>query len=107
MKTLPRVDAKRAYLRRASKFVQIEKVISLPFPSNSAFDGNERNTYVEIPLQRLWPTVKPEIILMDYLFDGKHKVNESEAALIAVLLLDLQQDFRSAVKRSVLMNLLR
>lgn len=58
-------------------------------------------------LQKLWPSIKSEMILMDYLFDPKHKVNESEAALIAVLLIDLQQDFRTTIKRSILMDLLR
>lgn len=44
---------------------------------------------------------------MNYLFNPKNRVKESEAILIIVLLLDLQQDFRLAVKRSIMKFLLR
>lgn len=47
------------------------------------------------------------MILMDYLFDSAHRIKETEAILIAVLLFDLQQDFRSTVKCSMLRHLLR
>lgn len=44
---------------------------------------------------------------MDYLFDAKNHITESEAVLLIVLLLDLQEDFRYAIKRSILAFLLR
>lgn len=58
-------------------------------------------------VQMLWPNVKPEIILVDYLFDPKHKIKETEAVLIVVLLMDLQQDFRATLKRHLLKSLMR
>lgn len=47
------------------------------------------------------------MLLMNYLFNPRNQVKESEAILIIVLLLDLQQDFRLAIKQSLLRFLLR
>lgn len=44
---------------------------------------------------------------MHYLFGQKHHVKESEAMLIITLLLDLQEDFRLAIKQSTLRFLMR
>lgn len=57
--------------------------------------------------QMLWPNVKAELILVDYLFNPMHKIKESEALLITVLLMDLQQDFRATLKRRLLKSMLR
>lgn len=57
--------------------------------------------------QKLWPNIKPEIILMDYLFDSKNHINENHATLIIALLLDLQEDYRYFVKRSFLKYILK
>lgn len=58
-------------------------------------------------IQRRSPNTPAEIMLMDYLFNAKNQVNENEAVLLIALLLDLQEDFRYAIKRSILTFLLR
>lgn len=104
MKTLPKVDRSRKYLRNAYRFIKREKVnfncivnYLTEFWKEMFFDHSKV----------LWPNVKPEIILMDYLFDQSNRIKESEAVLLIILLLDLQEDFRCAVKRSIVQFLLR
>lgn len=102
MKTLPKVDRSRKYLRNAYRFIKREKVnyyykYLTEFWKEMCFDHSKV----------LWPNVKPEIILMDYLFDQSNRIKESEAVLLIILLLDLQEDFRYAVKRSIVQFLLR
>lgn len=57
----------------------------------------------------LWPEIKPEIILLDFLFNpnNKYKVTENDAILLTVLLTDLQEDYRYHVKRAMLRFVLR
>lgn len=57
-------------------------------------------------MQVYWSGIKDEIILMNFLFSSKHLVRESEAILLIILLLDLQEDFRFAIKQSTLKFLL-
>lgn len=57
--------------------------------------------------QKLWPHIRTEIILVDYLFVRKSNVSEEEATMLVALLLDLQEDYRNAVKRGFLKYILR
>lgn len=57
--------------------------------------------------QRLWPEVEQELILYDYLFDQRHHVKEEEATMVIALLMDLQEDFRYAVKRAFIKYILK
>lgn len=58
-------------------------------------------------MQVYWPNIKDELILMHYLFSPKYRVKNSEAILIIILLLDLQEDFRFFIKQSIMRFLLR
>lgn len=142
VRTLPKIDTNRFYLRRAHKFIKREKVrahvngysrfcftfllniciiytiygirISFSCPIAQKRVGREEEKaknkiiiFYSICWQILWPNVKSEIILVDYLFDPKHKIKETEAVLITVLLMDLQQDFRATLKRHLLKSLMR
>lgn len=102
IKTLPKIDRKRPYLREASKFIKREKVYHLVHACYFMLTDT-----VDFRMQISWPRVKSEIILLNYLFNPKYKVKESEALLIVVLLLDLQEDFRLAIKLSTMRFLLR
>lgn len=101
MKILPRIDPSRPYLKEAAKFIRKEKVDQEKVP------GTNNIALIFWLLQTMWPTVKSEIMLMDFLFTSKNRVKESEALLIIVLLLDLQEDYRHQVKRSVLRYILK
>lgn len=48
-----------------------------------------------------------ELILADYLFDQRHHVKEEEATMVIALLMDLQEDYRYAVKRAFIKYLLK
>lgn len=58
-------------------------------------------------LQKYWPKLPPEVILLDYLFVGERGIRLDFAILILVCLIDLQEDFRYHVKRSFLRYLLQ
>lgn len=116
MKALAKVDRKRTYLREAHKFMKREKVHEIdPFLFDCAKHSQNKLNLVDvfflslfIPLMQIyWPNIKDEIILMHYLFSSKHQVKESEAILIIILLLDLQEDFRFSIKQSIMRFLLR
>lgn len=102
IKTLPKIDRKRPYFREAVKFIEREKVC---YQFHVCY--LMQTDYVDFRVQISWPRVKSEIILLNYLFNPKYQVKENEALLIIVLLLDLQQDFRLAIKRSTVRFLLR
>ncbi|XP_055840841.1 dynein axonemal heavy chain 3 isoform X1 [Episyrphus balteatus] len=80
-KLLPKISAKISYLREAYKFILQE--------------------------EKLWPHVYPEVILMDYLFNSDHRVQQDAAILIISCLIDLQEDFRYHVKRAFLRYILK
>lgn len=77
------------------------------------FKRNNFHIYTDDPprplAQMLWPEIKPEIILLDFLFNpnNKYKVTENDAILLTVLLTDLQEDYRYHVKRAMLRFVLR
>lgn len=104
MKILPRVDPHhRKYLADAYRFILKEKVLWL--------DGLLYEIGIPIciiySMQKLWPEIEHEIMLYDYLFDQRHRVKEEEATMIIALLMDLQEDFRYAVKRAFIKYILR
>lgn len=104
IKALPKIDQNRPYLRDALKYIKREKVrISISF-GVCHFPSQKLICFIS---KLLWPNIKPEIILLDYLFDTKNHVRESEAILIIILLIDLQEDFRYAIKNSIMKFLLR
>lgn len=57
--------------------------------------------------QKLRSNLRPEVLMLEFLFDPKNNVKDTNALLIAVLLLDLQEDYRHHVKRSVLRSAFR
>lgn len=57
--------------------------------------------------EKLWPTVKSEVIFMDFLFNPEHKIRREVAVMIICLLLDLQEDYRFHTKRGFLRNILQ
>lgn len=58
-------------------------------------------------VQKLWPEIYPEVILLDYLFNGERQINATVAVLIISCIIDLQEDFRYYVKRNFLRYLLK
>ncbi|XP_055607362.1 dynein axonemal heavy chain 3 isoform X2 [Uranotaenia lowii] len=80
-KILPRIDNRIAFLKNAYKFIQEE--------------------------EKLWPSIYPEVILMDYIFDPEHNVHRDQAVYLMILLLDLQEDYRFHVKRSFIRYILK
>ncbi|XP_035775701.1 dynein heavy chain 3, axonemal-like [Anopheles albimanus] len=80
-KILPRINRNTGYLKQAHKFILEE--------------------------EKLWPTIYPELILMDYLFDPDHGVPRDQAVYFLILLMDLQEDYRYYVKRTFLRYILR
>lgn len=58
-------------------------------------------------MQKLWPHIQAELLLVDYLFVQKSSVTEEQATLLVALLLDLQEDYRLAVKRAFLKYILK
>jgi dynein heavy chain len=57
--------------------------------------------------EKLWPGIKLEVILMDFLFNPENKIRREIAVMIACLLMDLQEDFRYNIKRGFMRNILR
>lgn len=51
--------------------------------------------------------MQEELILYDYLFDHRHHVKEEEATMVIALLMDLQEDYRYAVKRAFIKYILK
>lgn len=62
--------------------------------------------YLINSLQKFWPHLTAEIILMDYLFGTDLVKRKDRAILMMVCLIDLQEDFRYHVKRAFLNYLL-
>lgn len=56
--------------------------------------------------EKLWPTVKAEVIFMDFLFNPENKVRREVAVMIICLLMDLQEDYRFHTKRGFLRYIL-
>lgn len=57
--------------------------------------------------EKLWPEVKSEIILMDFLFNPENKIRRETAVMIICLLMDLQEDYRFNVKRGFMRYILQ
>lgn len=57
--------------------------------------------------EKLWPGVKLEVMLMDFLFNPENKIRREIAVMIICLLMDLQEDFRYSIKRGFMRNILR
>ncbi|XP_055373574.1 dynein axonemal heavy chain 3 [Condylostylus longicornis] len=55
----------------------------------------------------LFPNVLSETMLINYIFDIPNNVPRSQAILIAVTLIDLQEDYRYEVKRALLRYILK
>jgi dynein heavy chain len=56
--------------------------------------------------KKLWPDVKMEVMLMDFLFNPENKVRREIAVMIICLLMDLEEDFRYSIKRHFMRNIL-
>jgi dynein heavy chain, axonemal len=50
--------------------------------------------------ERLWPDIKLEVILMDFLYNPENKIRREVAVMIICLLMDLQEDYRYSIKRN-------
>ncbi len=57
--------------------------------------------------EQLWPTIKLEVMLMDFLFNPENKIRRETAVMISCLMMDLQEDFRYSIKRSFMRNILQ
>ena len=57
--------------------------------------------------EKLWPEVKCEVMLMDFLFNTENKIRREVAVMIICLLLDLQEDYRFNVKRGFIRYILQ
>lgn len=57
--------------------------------------------------ETLWPEVKCEVMLMDFLFNPENKIRREIAVMIICLLLDLQEDYRFSVKRGFMRYILQ
>jgi dynein heavy chain, axonemal len=57
--------------------------------------------------QQLWPKVKLEVMLMDFLFNPENKIRREIAVMIVCLFMDLEEDYRYNVKRGFMRNILR
>ncbi|XP_054732574.1 dynein axonemal heavy chain 3-like [Anastrepha obliqua] len=57
--------------------------------------------------EKLWPEIYPEVMLLDFLFNGERQINATVAVLIISCIIDLQEDFRYYVKRGFLRYLLK
>lgn len=57
--------------------------------------------------EKLWPGIKLEVILLDFLFNPENKVRRETAVMIMCLLMDLQEDYRYNIKRGFMRNILR
>jgi dynein heavy chain len=74
-KIIPRIDDRKPLWQRAHKFIAEE--------------------------ERLWPEIKSEVMLMDFLFNPENKVRRETAVMIISLLMDLQEDYRYCIKRAL------
>lgn len=57
--------------------------------------------------EKLWPGVKRELMLMDFLFNPENKVRREVAVMIICLLMDLQEDYRFNTKRGFMRYILQ
>lgn len=57
--------------------------------------------------EKLWPGVKMEVMLMDFLFNPENKIRRECAVMIVCLFMDLQEDYRFNIKRGLMRNILR
>lgn len=57
--------------------------------------------------EKLWPEIKLEVMLMDFLYNPENKVRREKAVMIICLLMDLEEDFRYSVKRSFMRFILK
>lgn len=57
--------------------------------------------------EKLWSGVKPEAMLMDFLFNPENKIRRELAVMIIGLLMDLQEDYRFNVKRGFMRFILQ
>lgn len=57
--------------------------------------------------EKLWPNVKMEVMLMDFLFNPENKIRREFAVMIVCLFMDLQEDYRFNIKRGFMRNILR
>jgi dynein heavy chain len=79
-KIIPRIDDRKPLWQRAFKFIVDE--------------------------ERLWPGIKSEVMLMDFLFNPENKVRRETAVMIIGLLMDLQEDYRYSIKRAFMRYIL-
>lgn len=80
-KIIPRIDDRKPLWQRAHKFIVDE--------------------------ERLWPEIKSEVMLMDFLFNPEHKIRRETAVMIISLLMDLQEDYRYCMKRALMRYILK
>lgn len=108
LRTFLQVPSANDFLKDAFKYVRQELVGGMALSRPFGIHGINVLSFTQ--LQLYWPEIRPEIILLDYLFNSiinRNRVKESQAILLAVLLLDLQEDYRYHVKRAILHSILR
>uniref|UniRef100_A0A1B0EXW2 AAA+ ATPase domain-containing protein n=1 Tax=Lutzomyia longipalpis TaxID=7200 RepID=A0A1B0EXW2_LUTLO len=81
VKILPKINPRVGFLKDAYKFIQAEKL--------------------------LWPNIHPEVMLMDFLFNPDRQIRPETATMIMSLLMDLEEDYRNAIRRYVLQKVLQ
>lgn len=57
--------------------------------------------------EKLWPEIKLEVMLMDFLYNPENKIRREVAVMIISLLMDLQEDFRYSIKRNFMRCILQ
>lgn len=57
--------------------------------------------------ERLWPEIKNEVMLMDFLFNPENKIRREVAVMVVSLLMDLQEDYRYSIKRALMRFILK
>lgn len=57
--------------------------------------------------EKLWPEIKLEVMLMDFLYNPENKIRREVAVMIICLLMDLQEDFRYSMKRNFMRCILQ
>lgn len=80
-KIIARIDDRKQLWKRAHKFITEE--------------------------ENLWPNVKMEVMLMDFLFNPENKIRREVAVMIICLLMDLQEDYRFSIKRNFMRYILQ
>lgn len=57
--------------------------------------------------EKLWPEIKLEVMLMDFLYNPENKIRREVAVMVICLLMDLQEDFRYSMKRNFMRCILQ